>query len=161
MALFDIAQVCLNGHTINASMQGSPEFNQDCCSECGAKTTSKCESCNEPIRGECHFEELIIGGGTFTLPKFCHKCGKPYPWTVSKLKSAKELVEESGNLTPEEKKILKESMDKLVKNSPDVEASAVRFKTLMSKAGKATAEGIKNIITSIISESVRKLIFQN
>ena len=59
MGSYDIAQVCLNGHLINASTQRSPEFSKKFCSRCGAPTTTTCTQCDAPIQGEYHVEGIV------------------------------------------------------------------------------------------------------
>ncbi|REJ29274.1 DUF2321 domain-containing protein [Caldibacillus debilis] len=90
MGRYDIAQICLNGHVVNASYNSYPEHNQKYCVECGAKTIIKCLKCQTPIRGYYHVDTLI---DHYTPPKFCHECGEPYPWTAKALNAAIELAE--------------------------------------------------------------------
>ena len=76
---YDTAQICQNGHSITRYSESHPEYTKDHCSECGSKTVTTCSHCEEKIRGHLHgtmpsvYEEPVV--------KFCHKCGKPYPWT--------------------------------------------------------------------------------
>ena len=51
---YDVAQICTNGHVTNWANKRWPEHNQARCSACGAATTTACESCKHPIRGEYH-----------------------------------------------------------------------------------------------------------
>lgn len=155
---YDTAQVCMNGHAINDSVQQFPQHNQEFCDKCGAKTIIACEECKTTIRGHYNISGAI-GVFEYNPPKFCHKCGSPYPWTKKGLKAAKDLAEEIENLTPEEKKILKQSLDELVKDSPNTQVVALKFKKIMSKAGKTSAEALKEVLINILSESTKKLIW--
>ena len=92
-------------------------------------------------------------------PKFCHSCGKPYPWTLSHLEAAKELVKEFDTLTPEEQHSLTQSLDDLVRDTPKAEVAGIRFKKLMKKAGKESYEAVKHVLTDLVSESIKKTIF--
>ena len=75
-------QVCLNDHTINDGVRKFPEYNKEYCNKCGEKTVTKCPICNTPIPGELEDTGVtIISGYQRTPPKFCEKCGEPYPWT--------------------------------------------------------------------------------
>ena len=47
----------------------------------------------------------------------------------------------------------------MVKDSPNTQVAALRFKKLMSKAGKTSADALKDILVNILSESVKKLIW--
>lgn len=156
---YDTAQVCINGHAINDSFKQHPTLNQDFCDKCGAKTITQCESCNPPIKGLYNVPGVAAIGFEYPPPKFCHNCGKPYPWTKSSLKAAKELAGEIENLNDEEKRILKQSLDELVKDSPNTQVAALRFKRLMSKTGKSSADALKDILVNILSESAKKLIW--
>jgi len=42
---YGTAQVCLNGHLANLSYHDSPEFRQEFCNQCGARTVTQCQSC--------------------------------------------------------------------------------------------------------------------
>ena len=46
---YDVAQICLNGHVINAYAKSEPNRNQKFCDECGASTMMQCEQCNTDI----------------------------------------------------------------------------------------------------------------
>lgn len=156
---YDAAQVCINGHAINDSFRQHPTLNQDFCDKCGAKTITKCESCNAEIRGHYNVPGVAAIGFKYNPPKFCHNCGNSYPWTKAGLESAKELAEEMEGLKPEERESLKKSLDDLVKDSPNTQVAALKFKKLMSKAGKTSANALKDILVNIISESAKKLIW--
>src|SRR5438552_2328328 len=85
----DVAQLCLNGHVINPRSIEYPEFNQEFCEKCGETTTTDCPSCGSKIRGKT-MGSLIAE--RFYAPNYCLKCGKPYPWTEHRLRTAKELA---------------------------------------------------------------------
>lgn len=77
---YDTMQVCIkNGHKITEFYDTSPENRQNNCDKCGSKTTTACSSCGAKIRGYHHLEH-VIGGPAVPVPKFCHNCGKSYPW---------------------------------------------------------------------------------
>lgn len=90
MGYYDIAQICSNGHMVNDSTRSSPQFNENHCSQCGAKTTTVCQECKASIKGDYKGEVVVIGYSTPT-PTHCHECGKPYPWKAKVEKSAKEI----------------------------------------------------------------------
>jgi len=93
------------------------------------------------------------------LPSFCPECGKPYPWTEAKLKAAQELSDEIDNLSPEEREILKKSLDDIVRDTPQTPVAATRFKKLVAKAGKVAADGLRDILVDIASEAAKKIIW--
>ena len=155
---YDIAQICLNGHVINKEVNEFPQHNQEFCDKCGEKTITKCEKCNANIRGEYYVPGVMAIGFNFPAPKFCYKCGSPYPWTERGLVAAKELAEEIDNLTKEEKEILKKSLDELTKDSPNTQVAALRFKRIMSKVGKSVGDPLKEILINIVSEAGKKAL---
>lgn len=74
------AQICLSGHVVSTDIQ---ESSAPFCSECGEKTITACPHCNAPIPGVLKDDEVIILGQelTYEPPKYCEKCGTPFPWT--------------------------------------------------------------------------------
>ena len=153
---YDVAQICINGHVINPSYSSFPQFNQKFCDTCGAPTIINCGYCNTTIRGRYHGHITIA---EFKPPSFCHECGKPYPWTESKLKAAKELSDEFENLTPEERETLKKSLDDIVRDTPQTPVASTRFKKIVAKAGKVAADGLRDILVDIASEAAKKIIW--
>jgi hypothetical protein len=114
----DAAQICLNGHVINDSSHWSPEFNQKFCSKCGEATTTSCPECGAEIRGRYHAPGVVVLGAQFPAPSYCANCGHSYPWTERRLKAAKALADEFEELNEGERDKLKESLDDLVRDSP-------------------------------------------
>lgn len=155
---YDTAQICLNGHIINKSTIDSPQHNQKYCAKCGSLTITNCQSCNTAIRGYYHMEG-VYGFDDYSLPSFCHNCGKSYPWTEAKIKAAQELAFELDNLTQEEKENLNKSLHDIIRDTPETTVAATRVKKLFAKAGKGVAEGFKNILVDIISEAAKKMIW--
>ena len=90
---------------------------------------------------------------------YCHACGKPYPWTRSRIEAAKALAEEQSDLTLAERLLLQSSIDDLVAQTPQTSVALIRFKKLMPKIGKQGAEGFKDILIDILSETVRKQLW--
>lgn len=79
---YDIAQICLKGHIINFKAKSKPERNVEYCNKCGSQTIMKCQHCKTPIKGY-HHKPRRIRPIPKEPPRFCHKCGKPYPWADS------------------------------------------------------------------------------
>ena len=158
---YDTAQICMNGHPINCMSVSSPEHNKKFCDRCGAKTITNCENCSTPIKGFYHNPWAIRPGNLswFTPRSFCDNCGKPYPWTEAKLKAAQELSDELDNLSPEEREILKKSLDDIIRDTPQTTVAANRFKKLVAKAGKVAADGFRDILVDVLSEAAKKIIW--
>lgn len=157
---YDTAQICINGHIINESTISTPQHNKKYCDKCGEITITECLECKTPIQGFYHVER-VIGGYDMESPSFCSNCGKPYPWIKNRIEAAQELVKEIDNLSKEERIILEQSIDDIVKDSPNSPVAALRFKKIMVKAGKAAADMFKDILVSVASEAAKKVIWGN
>ena len=155
---YDTAQICTNGHVITSSLITMPEVGQKFCKKCGAPTITKCQICNAPIKGSYNQEGRLLLPD-YELPSFCPDCGKPYPWTEAKLKAAKELFDELDNLSPEERELLKNSLDDIVQDTPQTTVAATRFKKLIAKVGKPAAGALRDILVDIASEAAKKVIW--
>jgi hypothetical protein len=151
---FDTAQVCINGHEVNASTRLSPEFNEKFCSTCGSETITACPTCKAPIRG--HVRGSLAT--SYTPPKFCSGCGKAFPWTASTLHAARMYADELSDLTPEERQLLKGALDDLVKDTPATPLAAARFKKLLQKAGAGVLEAMRKLVIDIVSDTAKKAI---
>ncbi|MCK4329069.1 DUF2321 domain-containing protein [candidate division WOR-3 bacterium] len=155
---YDEAQICLNGHIVNPAIHSRPDMSRDFCVDCGTKTIKKCPKCETPIIGS-----RVIGrqpiGHLFSLPKFCHNCGEPYPWTEAIIKAARELTQELENITDEEKKILVQSIDDMIKDTPGTMVATTKFKKIISKTGKKFMDAFRDILVDIISETAKKMLW--
>ena len=149
------AVICKNGHTITCTLELNPEENVEFCDECGESTIRNCEYCNEFIRG-IFFSDLT--DWSFHTPKYCHKCGKPYPWTERKLEVAIEYANEIENLNYEDKNVIIQSIDDIAKNSPKAEVSTLRYKKILKKVGGKIGEKLNDFIIDLASESIKKLL---
>lgn len=158
-SFYDVAQVCLNGHLITQYSKTSPQHMEEFCAKCGQRTITTCPACNEPIRGFYHVEGVISFGSDYSLPSYCYKCGKAYPWTSSRLEAAAELVREAELLDQDEQTQLIESLDDIVADSPRTQLAATRAKRLLSKAGLTVANVFRDMIVDIASEAAKKILF--
>jgi len=157
---YDTAQICTNGHVINSQSVYRPEHNKKFCDKCGAPTITNCQNCNMTIKGYYHVPPMCTLDYTdVPLPSFCPGCSKPYPWTEAKLKAAQELSDELGNLSSKERELLKKSLDDIVRDTPQTTVAANRFKRLIVKAGKAAADGFRDILVDVLSEAAKKVIW--
>jgi hypothetical protein len=155
---YDVAQVCLNGHMVNDTWQSSPNYSKDFCPKCGARTIIECPACHKRIQGFYHVPGVITTRSA-SVRAYCHACGKAYPWTSARIDAAKALAEELEGLSDTEKILLQSTIDDLVTDTPKTTVAVVRFKKLAAKTGKHAVEGFKDILVSVISESVRKQIW--
>jgi hypothetical protein len=153
---YSSAQICLNGHLITDILSISPHQHEEHCHVCGKRTITACETCGSAIRGQ---ELDGFYDDDYSPPSYCHNCGSAYPWTAAKLQAAKELAEELDDLTPDERDKLKGTLDDLVADTPRTALAATRFKKLTAKAGSAIAEGFRQILVDVVSESAKKMIW--
>ncbi len=159
MGHYDVAQICRNGHVINASSEKYPEHNLPFCERCGAPTIVACPNCGQPIRGEYHVEGVIAAGFEFPAPGFCAKCGHAYPWTAARLEAARALADDLDALSGEEREVLKKSLDDLVRDTPQTQVAAQRFKKFAATAGKQAADGLRAILIDVVSEAAKKALW--
>ena len=155
---YDVAQICENGHVVNSMARDYPDSNQKHCDKCGASTIMVCPSCQTEIRGVYHVPS-VIGFYEYDAPAFCYECGKPFPWTTTRLHAAEDLVNELEDLTIDDRKSLKESLPDLVRETPSTRVAETRFKKIMQKVGKDGYESMRSLLTDIVSDVVRKAIF--
>lgn len=128
------------------------------CSKCGAATITKCQRCGTDISGwRKELTRWLVA--TDKAPNFCSNCGSPYPWTESRLRAAHDLANEISGISEDERRFLTQSLDELVKDSPQTQVAAVRFKKIMLKAGKQIASGFREILIDIISETAKRVIW--
>ena len=154
---YDTARICLNGHVITDDIKTSSE--ESFCDRCGAATITECGKCRASIRGCPHapWGEFAVFM-PYKAPAFCFNCGVPFPWTESSLKAAHDLANEISEIEKGERDILNQSLDDLVRDTPQTEVAAVRFKRIVSKLGPEVAGAFKTIVINIASETAKRII---
>lgn len=157
MGTYDTAQICLNGHLIT-ELGKNPEYLKNFCPKCGEKTIMNCQYCNNPIKGYHHIEDVFVFLN-YDIPIHCENCGKAFPWTERQSRAAKDLIDLSDNLNSEEKEDLKTSIDDLIKSSPNTVVAQTKYKKYITKAGTEIAQGIKDVLIEVVSETVKKSIW--
>ena len=158
MGTYDVAQICLNGHTITSRAASKPELQCKACPDCGAKTITACPECKTRIRGEYDVEGIWIMGSTFTVPKYCHNCGSPFPWTKDQLEAIKLLLDEDEDLATETKSRALEVLPDLLADTPKTELAAARWKKLLGGTSKLIGDSIRGIFVEIGTEAALKLL---
>jgi len=152
--MYDIAQICLNGHIVNDAARTYEHLNKKFCETCGARTIMECRHCKNEIqgafdpRGEWGTEHLTIA------PKYCTWCGQPYPWTSQKILAAAEFIKELEELSSEDKEIFLSSFEEIVKESPKASVGAIKIKKLMRKLKKESFLSLKELLIHIGIRSV-------
>ena len=69
------------------------------------------------------------------------------------------MSDELENLTPDERDLLKKSLDDIVSDTPQTTVSALRFKKLAAKAGSTAASALKDTLVDVASEAAKKVIW--
>lgn len=94
----------------------------------------------------------------YKVPSYCMHCGNAYPWTKRAIDAAKELIRFS-ELNEQEQEQFGQDVQDLVAESPRTQLAQIRVKKFLSKAGKEITEGIKNVLVDMVSESVKRAIW--
>jgi len=153
----DVALICENGQIINDCMKEYPEYNSAHCEKCGAKAISNCPHCNKSIDGKRHIDGFI-GCSEIDLPSYCKHCGKPFPWTESKLNALNEIVDLMDQLSSDEKQELKESAIIISNDSPRTQVGVLKVKKYLAKVGKSMGEVAQKVFVDVASETAIKMM---
>lgn len=157
---YDAALICENGHLITSQMKSKPEDIANFCAKCGAKSISKCPSCEKPIDGYFHGADdgffIEFSHDMDGIPNFCQHCGKPYPWMEKKLKAFEELTELMEELSKEERKDLYQSVMDVSSDNPRNQLGALKIKKVGMKVSKEIWNVAKDIIIQIGTEAALK-----
>jgi hypothetical protein len=153
--MYDVQQVCENGHQITGGYNTRPEERKKFCQECGAPTITSCPGCGIAIRGSKFITNPRISDARYgrqrmtlesiaSVPSYCSNCGEPYPWTKRKLMIEESIQAfiESGKLDEEEKKTVGQDIENISKNLPDTKPSAIRIKKIWEKYGPIAYEAV-------------------
>ena len=136
------AHICKNGHVrVSAEYLHGKAF----CEECGAEMLERCPNCHTLIK-EWDFGPIVyLGVPTYDRPAYCKHCGNPYPWTVSALETAKELIAEEESLEEIQRDKMLESLPDIISETPKTQIAVVRFKKVLAKVGSFAADGYANL----------------
>ena len=155
--IYRTAQICKNGHVITSNTNYTAHLS-NFCPECRAETITFCPNCNAPIRGQYDVPG-VIGVSTYIPPKYCHHCGHPFPWTKSTLNSISELLDMQDQLTEDEKQHFMSYLPIIFDETPQAEVTALKLRLLFNKLPSEIGSLAKNVITDVISESIKKILF--
>jgi hypothetical protein len=157
--IFDIAEICLNGHVSNSTVKQYPHLCKSFCEECGAKTIQQCSSCSAHIRGETVGNDWYSGYEWYIPPRHCIFCGEAFPWIKDKIEALKELALELDDLNEDEKKLLSVSIEDLAKDTAKTEVFAIRFKKVFVKTKSEVKAIMAQILPDILSEAAKRILF--
>ncbi|MEP0814589.1 MAG: DUF2321 domain-containing protein [bacterium] len=163
---FDRAIICENGHLITSVAQLRTHEAQERCSKCGLPTIQSCKSCGETINGSIVLDcpiplvrlktrPVIVPG--FELPKFCSKCGSPYPWTENRLQLAEQMAAMVDELDPEGQRILAGDLKEIANETPAGELAAGRIWHTFKNLGKKIPSFIEKFITEVAAKALAEI----
>lgn len=155
--IYRTAQICKNGHVITSNTNNTARLS-NFCPECKAETISSCPNCNTPIRGKYDVPG-VMSISSYMPPKYCHHCGHPFPWTESTLNSISELLDMQNQLTEDEKQHFMSYLPIIFDETPQSEVTALKLRLLFNKLPSEIGSLAKNVITDVISESIKKILF--
>lgn len=155
MGYYKDATICLNGHAASSTQANYRKF----CKDCGLETISQCTHCDAHIQGDYEVPGVAAIGFTYYPPAYCHNCGYPYPWTSRFLENAIELIALDDELPEEHKEIIKNAFPDLIVETPTTPVAIAKYKKYMSKSADYIQEGIKNLLIDVVTESVKKSIW--
>ena len=143
------AQICLRGHV--HSMDGS-DFKQDeRCQQCSEICIDRCQSCKAPIRG------AVVFRSDYTLPLYCYKCGRAYPWMEDRQQTAKELLDHDDKLSLEEREKLWDLLQ-YVMSDPKSDLAPAKKKLIDIKLERAlpvTREFFLDFLAKVAAEMMK------
>lgn len=152
----DIAQICLNGHVIASTAGSSPQFRKNRCDTCGEETIMTCKSCKTPIKGYYHVSGFIDFNMSYSRPRFCESCGKPFPWIETKIDVANQLIDLMDSLNEDEKLDFKDSISELVKETSKVPVAKVKVNRYLTKVDSDLSDGLLDVLKETLSEKIKK-----
>jgi hypothetical protein len=155
---YNSAQICLNGHVVNAFAIQRSESNQDFCATCGAKTIMKCPKCDGLIRG-CAWGAW--DSDDYRRPANCIKCGSPLPWTEAQSQAAIDLFIEESGFTGDDAKGFEDAVHDAVKDGPRTQVAGSRIGKALKKVSKQTGKVFYDVVKDILSEAAKKAIWPN
>ena len=158
MGHFHVGMACLNGHAVNDSADSSPEFSSPFCKQCGEATITQCPKCNQHIHGSYYAPSVIVLGSHWKPPKFCHACGKPYPWTELAAEAISEAIGELDGLSTDDAEKLRASINDVLNETPKTDLAVGRFKKAIAKGGKFGGKMLYDTIIKFGAEVAVKSI---
>lgn len=158
LSYFDRAQICRTGHVQNSQVNNLQTPVGKYCTSCGEEMIDKC-TCGEDIRG-VHWLYGKTDPSQYRPPAYCHGCGSAHTWTQKALEAANEYIMELDMLDDEEKIQLRSNIEILTKDSPQVQVAEARIQRLVKKAGSEAGRALREILVDVMSETVKRTIFQ-
>jgi hypothetical protein len=142
----------MEGHEINPFVEIRPDDRPTFCRDCGSPVISACPECGGRIQGWRRGATMW----DYTPPIHCDLCGKPLPWTVSRLDAARTVASMLSELKPAERQALSASFDDLVHDTTRTQAAVLRVKLLLGKLSVEGGRALRDVLMTVATESVKK-----
>lgn len=116
------------------------------CELCGLEMIDRCPTCGTMVKEwECTvlFE---LGDPDDILKPYCPNCGKPYPWTISAIEMAADVLEEETELSDAEQERLVAVMPDILAETPNTPAAVELFGSAILSGDKCTAHALRDIV---------------
>jgi len=97
--------------------------------------------------------------GYDTPPRYCHQCGKPYPWTETAIHEAIRLAADEAAWSAEDQEAFNEAVPELCKSGPKTDRAVATVLRLMDKAGEYTVNTFKRVMVAFAAEAVKQQIW--
>ena len=151
MNYYHKASICLKGHIISNVEKIENEY----CERCGSEIINHCPNCQKEIRGKNYEADDYPMKYPYQLPKYCYKCGHPYPWTLARIKSIESCILEDEHITSYEKTELTALIPDIITETPNTNNASIKFKKIISKIGGVTKEMLTKIIIEVACEAAK------
>ncbi len=151
------ASICINGHVMSDDHSNVQPY----CSYCGEKVISTCPNCNAPIHGDERCDGIVVVGFTFKTDSYCYNCGNPYPWVQRIIDASKELLELDDDANQESIDLIVSSLPDLMVSSPKQEIAKAKFKKGLKSFTTFTKDSLKTVLTDVLSESIKRSLFES
>ena len=166
--------ICEKGHLQLSTLHFYEVYPNSYCKECGSKIIDKCPHCDAEIQGGVAYhrtgrESVVYNTLTTktqkyandTVPKYCHNCGKPYPWTEEFLNVYKETLSLALENETELQNKIYNATEELVKNNFDLKSPMANFfKLLLNKAGDLAKDVVVDTLSSVASEQFLQFLLK-
>jgi hypothetical protein len=148
--MFNLNQslICKNGHYLKC-------YDGKFCPNCGAETIDSCPNCSEKIP----FLDQSAIIQDYKIPSYCFKCGSPYPWTTTLLDTARTIVHEDELLQDEQITEWCDCFPDIICQTPKTQLALIRYKKMVDKAASTTVNALKDLLVDVVSETIKKQLF--
>ena len=151
--MYTRAAICRRGHWISFDISRS---SSDFCQTCGAAVITACDSCGTGLLGvEINSEIVVFRTEAPQPPRFCEKCGAPFPW----LDRAGRIYElqnrlDREQLDPATELTVREQLDALVDPELSDQEQQQRWERVRRLAPGLWSRS-QNIVESLASAAIK------